>query len=66
MGFWSGLGTNKQIVLKPIYEITLEKCDEGEKDQTREDLGEYQSQGEDEEPTIRSEVQLERQGNQRH
>lgn len=55
--------------MKPIYEetqeynsgtITQEKCDEGEKDQTREELGGYQSQGEDEEPTMRSEVQLER------
>ena len=43
------------MILKPINEMTQENCDEGEKNPTRE-LGGYQGQGENEEPTTRSEV----------
>lgn len=50
---------NKYMILKPIYEVTQEQRVEGEKDQTRDDLGGCQSQGEDEGPTMRSEVSLE-------
>lgn len=43
-------GISKWLILKPIAEVTQENCVEREKGQTREDLGGYQRQGEDEGP----------------
>lgn len=51
---------SKWLIPKPIAEVTQENCVEREKDQTREDLGGYQRQGEDEGP---AEARLERQMN---